>query len=302
MNLQQIEHFLALVDTGSFSRAAERIHLTQPALSRSIQALEDELGTALFDRLGRRNALTQAGERVAAHARRIRTELSELKRSGAAIDAMEAGQLRLGLGSAPYEMLATRLLAGFLSKHPRVKLHIGAGAPGTMFEALRQRTLDAAVLHKRFLPAWDDLEVTLLPPLRLGFLCRAGHPLLAVDRPGYRHLSAYPMAASGIGLSVEAVQLLNERFGHEAHFGDLIHFQSDGIACLLELARGSDALFFGVVEAGRRFIDAGELVELTPVPALGMVSQFALVTLRGVAATSALQALRSAVFAIMKDH
>ncbi|WP_281078529.1 LysR family transcriptional regulator, partial [Variovorax paradoxus] len=64
MNLQQLEHLLVLAETGSFSRASEKVHLTQPALSRSIQMLEQELGMPLIDRIGKRNELTPFGAMV----------------------------------------------------------------------------------------------------------------------------------------------------------------------------------------------------------------------------------------------
>ena len=80
MNLRHLEHWLALADTGSFSRAAEQLHLTQPALSRSIAALEQELGGRLFDRIGKRNELTPLGQAVLARARHVVLEAEELRR------------------------------------------------------------------------------------------------------------------------------------------------------------------------------------------------------------------------------
>ena len=61
MNLRHLEHWLVLADTGSFSRAAEKLHITQSALSRSIRALEDDLGGPLVDRVGKKNELTPMG-------------------------------------------------------------------------------------------------------------------------------------------------------------------------------------------------------------------------------------------------
>jgi DNA-binding MarR family transcriptional regulator len=102
MNLRQLEHLLAVAETGSFSRAAERQHLTQPALSRSIQSLEDDLGARLIDRSGKRNELTPLGQAVAARARHI------VLRSGRAAPQRRAAQARrsrapseLALGSGP---------------------------------------------------------------------------------------------------------------------------------------------------------------------------------------------------------
>ena len=81
MNLRQLDHLVALADTGSFTRAAARLHLTQSALSRSVQALEDELGAPLVDRIGKRSELTPLGQAVLARARRIGLEAAEIRRS-----------------------------------------------------------------------------------------------------------------------------------------------------------------------------------------------------------------------------
>ncbi len=85
MNLRHLEHWLALAETGSFSRAAEKLHITQSALSRSIQALEEELGGPLVDRIGKRNELTPLGQSVLERARRIVHEAAELKQGAAVL-------------------------------------------------------------------------------------------------------------------------------------------------------------------------------------------------------------------------
>ena len=79
MTLVQLRHLLALADSGSFSRAAEAVCLTQPALSRSIQTLEDELGQPLFDRLGRHSELTPFGRAMAARARQVLDDADALR-------------------------------------------------------------------------------------------------------------------------------------------------------------------------------------------------------------------------------
>lgn len=292
MNMQQLEHFLAVANTGSFSRAAEQVHLTQPALSRSIQALESELGAPLIDRRGRRNELTHAGTTVVMHARRIALGISELKRSVAMLGNLEEGHLCIGLGPAPYEMLAAELLSHFAANHPRIKIRLVAGAPEVMLTNLRNREVDAVVIHRRLLPSWEDLQVDLLSPTALGFLCRPDHPLTSSGSLAYKNLKSYPIVASGSGLSPDAVQLLNQQFGRDANFDSLIQYQSDEIACLLELARTGDAVFFGVTAVGQRYIDAAHLVQLKPRPNLSMNSQFAMVTLRGVVEAPALGAAR----------
>ena len=79
MTLVQLRHLIALAESGSFSRAAERTHLTQPALSRSIRALEDELGVPLFDRIGRRAELTPMGRETLERARQLVFDAQEIE-------------------------------------------------------------------------------------------------------------------------------------------------------------------------------------------------------------------------------
>ena len=78
MTLVQLRHLVALAESGSFSRAAERVHLTQPALSRSIQSLEEELGGSLFDRIGRRAELTAVGREILERARQLVLDAQDL--------------------------------------------------------------------------------------------------------------------------------------------------------------------------------------------------------------------------------
>jgi DNA-binding transcriptional LysR family regulator len=306
MNLQQFEHLLAVVETGSFSRAAERLHLTQPALSRSIQAMEDELGGPLVERAGKRKEPTPLGALVVARARRIGLEVSELKRSAALLSDLALGSVRLGLGPAPSAVLAAPLLQHMLAQHPRIKVQLSGGLPERQLQALRERQLDALVIHKRSLPPHDDLNVTLFPEMRIGFVCRRGHPLLQAEPVSYARLRAFPLAASasasGAGLSHEAVHSLNAHFGKSVHFNDAVQFQSDEAACLLELVRTSDTVFLGAVEVARSGMDAGELVELKLPRPLRLSSQFAFITLEGVTEAPALAVVRGFCAERMRDR
>ena len=93
MNLKQLEHLLAVADAGSFSRAAERLHLTQSALSRSVRLLEEDLGALLLDRMGKRTELTPLGLTVADRARRILFESAELRRSAELLSHGDQGAI-----------------------------------------------------------------------------------------------------------------------------------------------------------------------------------------------------------------
>src|SRR3982074_1764810 len=100
VNSRRLTHLIALAEEGSFARAAQRVHLSQPALSRSIQTLEEEIGLRLFDRAARGVAITSAGKLILWRARRVLFETRCLARDVELLKTHEFGQLRAGLG--PY--------------------------------------------------------------------------------------------------------------------------------------------------------------------------------------------------------
>jgi DNA-binding transcriptional LysR family regulator len=293
MNLQQLDHLLALAETGSFSRASEKVHLTQPALSRSIQMLEQELGMQLIDRIGKRNELTPFGAMVLARARRISMETHELKRAAALLADGQAGSVRLGLGAAPGALFSSPLLIHMLRNHPKVGLQLHGGGPELQLAALRARNLDALVLTYRAVPPRDDLHIDVLPTMRSGFVCRRGHPLLT-QRPGkpvrFDELTRYPVVSTMV--SDDVARTMVERYGSDASPQRWLHVSSEDIGALIEAVRNTDAIFLGVLAATRALQQSGELSELKVSPAAGLSAQFAFVTLEGRTEAPALQLVR----------
>lgn len=293
MNLQQLDHLLALAETGSFSRASEKVHLTQPALSRSIQMLEQELGMQLIDRIGKRNELTPFGAMVLARARRISMETHELKRAAALLADGQAGSVRLGLGAAPGALFSSPLLIHMLRNHPKVGLQLHGGGPELQLAALRARNLDALVLTYRAVPPRDDLHIDVLPTMRSGFVCRRGHPLLT-QRPGkpmrFDELTHYPVVSTMV--SDDVARTMVERYGSNASPQRWLHVSSEDIGALIEAVRNTDAIFLGVLAATRALRQSGELSELKVSPAAGLSAQFAFVTLEGRTEAPALQLVR----------
>ncbi len=93
MDTHALSAFIEVADTGSFSRAGERLHLSQPAISKRIAALEDALGQPLFDRVGRRIDLTDAGRTLLPHARRVLAELEDARRALSRLSGTVSGRL-----------------------------------------------------------------------------------------------------------------------------------------------------------------------------------------------------------------
>jgi LysR family hydrogen peroxide-inducible transcriptional activator len=146
MELHQLRYFSAVADTGSFSRAAEKCHISQPSLSQQIQKLESELGGRLFDRLGRSVRLTDLGQAFLPRARSVLHELLTAKDELTERMQTEAGPVVVGAipTIAPY-WLASRL-ATFSRKFPKVHLTIAEEITPVLFDRLRAGSVDLAVL------------------------------------------------------------------------------------------------------------------------------------------------------------
>jgi len=281
MNLRHLEHWLALADTGSFSRAAEKLHITQSALSRSIQALEEDLGGPLVDRVGKKNELTPLGRSVLERARRIVHEAQELKQGAALLKQGGLGALRVGLGSGPGAMLMTPWLVYMAQHHPTVQVTVSRGSTELQLTQLRERQLDALVVDVRRVEAAPDLKMTQVVEMRACFVCRQGHPLLERAAKGlpFDALLSYPIAS--IELSQEVARLLVDHYGPQANPAQMTTLQCEDIASLLEVVGQTDAIYLGIVGAAREGLAQGRLVELPMQIPLKGQARLALITLAG---------------------
>ena len=293
MNLRHLEHWLALADTGSFSRAAEKLHITQSALSRSIQALEDELGGALVDRMGKRNELTPLGAAVMVRARRIVHDAQELKQGALDLQLGGLGNLRLGLGSGPAAMLMTPWLVHMARHHPGVRVSVTRGPTELQLQQLRDRSLDALVVDLRRVVPSADLHIGPSFDMPAGMVCRAGHPLLVQHPHGvpFAALLAYPVAS--IPLSEEVARMLVSRYGAQADPATLISLQCEDIASLLDTVRQTDAVYLGILGAAREALRCGDLVVLPLLPQLDACALLGLVTLAGRTELPVMQVFRA---------
>jgi DNA-binding transcriptional LysR family regulator len=294
MTLVQLRHLLSLAQTGSFSKSASTLFLTQPALSRSIRALEGELGQPLFDRIGRRSELTPFGREVVERARQLVGAADDLRDSGAQMALGNVGTLRIGLGSGPGAMLMTPLLMHMAKHHPRLQLEISRGRTDLLERTLRERAIDALVVDARSLAPAPDLRATETYEMRGAFLCRHGHPLLR-KRGGVKfdQLRAYPIAATP--LSDEVARMLVERYGPDAHPARCVTLRCEEIASLVELTRHTDTVLIAVRAAGP------DLTELTMSPALNATARFAMVTLAGRSEAPALAIVRRLMKELLRD-
>lgn len=142
IDLKQLKYFLTVAEEKSFSRAAERLHISQPPLSQQIMKLEAELGVRLFTRTTRSFELTVAGKALMAEAAALIEKMRVTVDTIRQIDRGEVGQLRVGIVSSAMWGPIPKLLEEFQTKYPRVPWTLHELSPGLQYEALRARQID----------------------------------------------------------------------------------------------------------------------------------------------------------------
>lgn len=146
MNLKQLEFAVALAEEGNFTRAAERCHVVQSALSHQIAGLEQELGTPLFERLPRQVRATAAGEAMLVHARQALASLRHLRADVAAVSGEVRGLLAIGQISSLTGIDVVAMLAAFQQAHPQVEFQLRVDKSEDLIAQVQSRDLDVALV------------------------------------------------------------------------------------------------------------------------------------------------------------
>lgn len=193
MNLKQIEYALAVAETGSFTRAAERCHVVQSALSHQIARLEEQLGAQLFERSSRWVRLTAAGEAFVPSARTALEAARRIADEVAAACGELRGRLSIGEISSLTELDLVDLLAGFHHQYPQVDIRWLQGKSEVMIGDVRERRMDVA-----FIGVWpgeslEGVEWRLLAKEELMAVLPPEHPLVIHKRLSLADLEDQPL-------------------------------------------------------------------------------------------------------------
>jgi LysR family hydrogen peroxide-inducible transcriptional activator len=190
MELHQLRYFCAVAETGSFSRAAEQSHVSQPSLSQQILKLEDELGARLFDRLGRSVQVTEVGKAFLPRARAVLRELEAAR--GDAVERKDAlgGPVVVGVIPTVAPYLLPGYLGAYAKKFPQVQVTVVEEITPVLLERLRASSIDLAILA---LPVRGH-EFTAVPLLteRLFAALPAKHKLSSRRSLALKDLQAEP--------------------------------------------------------------------------------------------------------------
>jgi DNA-binding transcriptional LysR family regulator len=158
MELRHLRYFVAVAEALSFTQAAAHLHLAQPSLTRQIQDLEAELGVRLFERSGKRIAVTPEGEAFLLDARRLLADCAQSVRAVQRLSRGEAGQLNIGYVANLYHDLLPATLGAFRKACPRTALNLFDLTPAEQYHALEGRKIDLGFICFRGPPTGGDLQ------------------------------------------------------------------------------------------------------------------------------------------------
>jgi DNA-binding transcriptional LysR family regulator len=198
MELNELNAFVAVAESGSFSLAAERLYLTQPAVSKRIAALERKLGVRLFDRIGRKVGLTEGGVQLLPRARRMLDEMADIQRSLSNLSGTVRGTLSMGTSHHIGLHRLPPVLSRFSKEYPEVRLDIRFLDSETGCSAVERGELELAIVTLPTDPS-PNLELTEIWPDPLEFLVRKEHPLGAKPAVTLEELATFPAVLPGGG-------------------------------------------------------------------------------------------------------
>ena len=147
MELYQLRTLVAVAEERHLTRAAERVHLSQPAVSGHIKALEQEFGLRLFERAAKGMTVTVSGRDLLAHAQRVLAAANALKHAARSLKGELVGRLRVGTVSDPQFIRLGELLSLAVQRHPHIELELQHGVTGATLDAVREGNLDATFFY-----------------------------------------------------------------------------------------------------------------------------------------------------------
>lgn len=275
MEMRQLRHLMAVVEFGSFSRAAQAVHLTQPALTRSIQALEAQVGAAVLERQRGDITPTDIGRLLLTHAHAMEGATRDLERDIALAKGLELGELRIGVGPFGGSALVGPVLARLNRLHPRLHLCTVLAPWQELPQRLRAREVDLIVMELSQVAQMEGLAHRALSYHPVQVVCRPGHPLIGAEAPTLEAVFSYPSAGPTPTTTMVAMllQLLPQALRETLRRQGLPRIECDLSSVLKDVLRDSDAIALmpGFIVAQE--VARAELVPL-PIPLPGLDACF----------------------------
>lgn len=270
MNTRQLQHFIALLENTSLSAAADEVHLSQPALSRSIRALEEQLNVPLFIRSDRRLRPTPYALAWAATARRMLMNEHEGKRLLQMMQAGEYGRVALGMGSSLMDEILCPLLDTLLRKLPEVRLNVSVDTSAPLLNLLRNRQIDFFVGDASIARYQQDLVVESLFTCGFGWYVSSLHSLAQKSHIDIAMMKQWPMVIAAGYFDPAAVEHMENLYGLNSGLYDHFGVLSNDFRLVRHLMESSNAILATTDISMLNMLRSGKVVKLQTTPVLAL--------------------------------
>jgi DNA-binding transcriptional LysR family regulator len=263
---------VVLARHGNYARAARELNLSQPSLTRRIAQLEEDLGVRLFDRTRTGVVPTASGKVLIARGEQLLCSEDALQREIRLMAGLDEGFLSIGAAPYPTSVSAGQAIGRLISRHPRLRVLCLTRDPRSIQQDVATERLDLGIANIPDIERDTRLEIMPVPPQRLYFACRPGHPLLALPSPRFADVVAFPMVNTLLPGAYSYAMRHGGNFpltpgGSYPDISPAI--QVDSLAMGRQIAQASDAVVAGTAAMLADDIAMGRLVRLnTDAPAL----------------------------------
>lgn len=272
MDVVQLKTLIHVAELGSLSKASDRLHIAQPALSRQIRQLEKELGVYLFERHGRGMVITEAGSEVLQHATRIMGELEAIRSSVAGGRASFRGAVAIGTTPTIAEIVTVPLAKRIRDAHPELSIRFSSAFSGYLVDWLQRGELELAISYDL-----EPLNTLRIVPVMMENLVLVGPPSagLTMDQPvNFTRLADQQMILPS---ARHGLRKIIDQCAVEVGFKITAKIEADSFGAMIDLVRNGFGLttlplasIYAQVQNGS--LCAAPLVDPTPMRKLVMVS------------------------------
>lgn len=279
--LRHLRHALGLAEHRNFARAAEALHISQSALSRSIQSLEESLEVSLFDRSHGGVEPTIFGQLLLKNAHELDLAALDLKREIELAKGLSSGELKIGVGPWGAAMLAGAVVGAMSLQYPNLTVSLVICPWKEMPARLNTREIDLAIINSSDVRVDDEMEVQPLLHHPAMLVCRADHPLSKFSAPTARDVFAFPLAAPNlpVGASEQIVSHLPAELRAAVMKRGVMRITCDSSSVLKSVIFHSDALTVMNVFMVLDELRSGKLISIPGID-MGVGGQFGVVRLR----------------------
>lgn len=272
MDVVQLKTLIHVAELGSLSKASDRLHIAQPALSRQIRQLEKELGVYLFDRHGRGMIITEAGSGVLQHATRIMDELEAIRSSVSAAQGSFRGAVAIGTTPTIAEIMTVRLVKRIREENPDLSIRFSSAFSGYLLDWIQRGELELAISYDL-----EPLHTLRIVPVMMENLVLVGPPgaNLKMDQAiNFSTLAHEPMVLPS---QRHGLRKIMDRCAADVGFKLATSVEADSFGAMIDLVRNDFGLtalplasIYGHLQSG--ILCAAPLVDPVPMRKLVMVS------------------------------